>query len=191
MAISLLLPNITAAIDDISITGVVVKNYDGIVANWQSHPMVLYPDPLGFITDFSIDFKTLLRGSIAPQDISYTLHYRYLHTEVGDLSQFAKQYGDMITKVVAILNAILAVSEPYSGAVDMEVVDLAVGPREDPAGNMYHGAKYIHRFEEEQNHQTGNNNHLGLQHTPPAKPPNRSEELTSESNFIPYPFQLR
>jgi len=154
MSISLLLPQIIAAIDDITITGdsdVVIKNYDGIAANWQSQPKVLYPVPEGFITDFDIDFKTLLRGDEAPQDVSYTLHYQYLHVEVGDLSQFAKEWGDTLVNAVYIVNAFMGVSEPYSGAVDMEVVDVSFGPRNDPAGNMYHGADIAVRIMEMQN----------------------------------------
>jgi len=151
VAISLLLPSITAAIDNISVSGVVIKNYDGIAANWQSQPHVMYPNPEGFIVDFNVDFPSLLRGSSAPQDISYTLNYRYLGSEVGDLSQMPKEYGEMIDKLALILNALLGTDAPYSGKVEMQVYSVSVGARSDPVGNMYHGADIALRITEMQN----------------------------------------
>jgi len=151
MTVSLLLPNITAAIDDISVAGVVIKNYSGIAASWISQPHVMYPNPEGFITDFSIEFATLLRGASAPQDATYTLNYRYLGSEVGDLSQMPQEYSEMIAKVVLILNAFMGVDAPYSGLVEMEVTGVTVGARSDPAGNMFHGADIALRITEMQN----------------------------------------
>ena len=151
MTVSLLLADITDAIKDINISGVVVVDYDGIAASWQSQPHVLYPNPEGFIADFGLVFPTVLRGASAPQDVSYTLNYRYLGSEVGDLSQMPQEYGEMMEKVVLILNALQAVDYPYSGKVKMEVIDVSVGARSDPAGNTFHGADIALRITEMQN----------------------------------------
>ena len=151
MTISLLLPSITGAIDDISVTGVVIKNYNGIVAAWQSQPNVLYMLPDNPITGFSIEFVSLLRGGNAPQDVSYTLNYRFLGSEIGDLSNFSKEYSNSFDKVVLIVNAMMAVPAPVSGKVEMTLGAVTLGPRNDPAGNMYHGADIALNITEMQN----------------------------------------
>jgi len=151
MTISLVLTSITGAIKNLTITGVTVKDYNGIAASWQSQPNVLYPNPEGFITDFSLTFPTLMRGASADADVHYTLHYRFLGSEVGDLSQMPQEYGEMVTKVTAILNKLLATDAPYAGTVEMEVADVSIGARADPAGNMYHGADIALRITEMQN----------------------------------------
>ncbi len=140
MTITLQLASITDAIKDLSITGVTVKDYDGIAASWQSQPNVLYPNPEGFITEFSLDYKSLPRGASADVDISYTLNYRFLGTLVGDLSHMPQAYGEMIDKVADILEVLITNHAPYAGTVDLEVGNISVGARSDPAGNIYHGA---------------------------------------------------
>lgn len=151
MTVSLLLTSITGAIDNINVSGVVIKNYNGVAASWQSQPNVLYPNPEGFITDFALSFPTNLRGASAPQDVAYTLNYRFLGSEVGDLSQMPNEYSLMIDKLVLILNALQGVDAPYSGLVEMEVVGVTVGARADPAGNIFHGADIALRITEMQN----------------------------------------
>jgi len=140
MSISLLLESVTNAIAAISITGVTVKDADEVAASWKSLPNVLYPNPEGFITDFSITYQANLRGATAPLDVAYTLNYRFLGVEIGDLSQMAKQYGDMIGKVADIIAAMISTDTPYSGIVEMEVRSVSIGARADPVGNIYHGA---------------------------------------------------
>ena len=151
MSISLNLSNITAAIKNISVTGVTIKDYSGIAASWQSLPNVLYPNPEGFITNFTLDYQTVLRGGTAPVDVSYTLNYRYLGPEIGDLSQMPKEYSEMIVDLVLILNAMITTDAPYAGTVEMEVSTVLVGARSDPVGNVYHGADIALNITEMQN----------------------------------------
>lgn len=151
MTFALLLPSVTAAIDDISVSGVTIKNYSGIAGSWISQPHVMYPNPEGFIDDFSLEFQSLLRGSNAPVDVSYTLNYRYLGSEVGDLSQMPQEYSEMIAKVVLIINALMATDAPYSGKVDLQIVSVSVGARSDPVGNIFHGADLAFKVMELQN----------------------------------------
>ena len=151
MTISILLPDITDAIKDINISGVTVKDYDGIAASWQSMPNVLYPNPEGFLSDFALEYPTVLRGGSSPVDISYTLNYRFLGVEIGDLSQMPTQYAAMIEKVLAIIAAMISTDSPYSGRAEMEVVSVSVGARADPVGNAYHGADISLKVTEMQN----------------------------------------
>ena len=151
MTISLLLTDITDAIAGLSISGVTIRDVDQISANWQSVPNVLYPNPEGFISDMVLDYRSFLRGASAPVDVSYTLNYRFLNVQIGDLGNMAAQYGDMVSKLTTIINALMSEDAPYSGKVDLAVLAVSVGARADPAGNLYHGADIALRIMEQQN----------------------------------------
>jgi hypothetical protein len=148
----MLFSSVTAAIKNLTISGVTIKDYNGIAASWQSTPNVLYPNPEGFMTNFSLNYPTINRGAGAMVDISYDLNYRFLGTQVGNLGSLPVAYGDMVNKVLLIISALISEDAPYSGKVEMEVVPpISFGARADPAGNMYHGADITVRITEMQN----------------------------------------
>ena len=140
MAISSLLTSVTGAIDDISVSGVTIKNYDGIVSNWLSTPNVLYPSPESFLTGFSMEYQSFPHGATAQVNLKYTLNYRFLGTALGNMGNFPTAYADVVDKVVLIVNAIITNHSLVSGAADIELRNISFGPRDDPAGNNYHGA---------------------------------------------------
>ena len=151
MTVSLNLANIANSIAAISISGVTVKDKDEVVANWTPIPNVLYPNPDGWITDFSIDYKAITRGAAAPANFIYTLNYRFLGVQVGDLSTFPVSYSALVDKLILIINAIFSEDDPYSGGVNMELGAVDLGPKMDPAGNQYFGADFALMIEEIQN----------------------------------------
>ncbi len=152
MTISLNLANIANSIAAISIFGVTVKDKDEIVANWTSLPNVLYPKPDGWITEFSLEYDTVLRGTNAPITVIYTLNYRFLGVQSGDLSIFPIAYSSLIDKLILIINAMMAVDSPYSGKVEMELAGpVNIGPLSDPTGNMFFGADIALNIREMQN----------------------------------------
>jgi hypothetical protein len=151
MAFSLNLANIADAIAAISISGVTVKDKDQIAASWVSTPNVLYPNPDGWITDFRLEYKAIPRGSAAPVNVMYTLNYRFLGVQVGDMATMPVSYSDLVSKVIAIINAVVAVHAPYDGGVDLVVQSVDLGPMTDPAGNQYYGADLAFSVEEIQN----------------------------------------
>jgi hypothetical protein len=151
MTASLLLSNVADAIAGISVSGVTMKDRDQIAGSWISTPNVFYPNPDNWITDFSIRFDTVLQGENAPMTYIYTLNYRFLGVEVGDLATFPVAYSALVDKVVAIINALVAVPAPYSGKVQMIVNNPQLGPKDDPAGNQYFGADFALQIEEMQN----------------------------------------
>ena len=142
MSISLLVTDITDAIAGLSIPGVTVVDYDGIVANWQSMPHVMYLNPEGSITFAEPEFVTMLRGANAPMNIRYSLNYRYLDTPLGDLSNLSKQYANLYEKVFDIYNVLAGTDAPYSGKVDMSLGTVTIGARTDPAYNGFNGADF-------------------------------------------------
>lgn len=151
MAVSLKLTDIVDDIESLVIEGVTVVSLDGISASWAGKPFVLYPNPEGFITNFSLEFPSVLQGGNSPVDILYTLNYRFLSTQVGDMATLPVAYTKMVDKLTAVLNKLIETDSPYNGTVEMVVSGVTVGAREDPAGNMYDGADIALRIKEMQN----------------------------------------
>lgn len=151
MAISSLLADITEAISELSIDGVTVKDTNQIAASWVSLPNVLYPNPEEFITNFQLQYQSMPRGAEAKVDIRYTLNYRFLGTQIGDMGNLGKAYASMIGKVLLIIAAMMETTSPYDGRVDMELANVTVGARVDPAGNGFHGADIALNIVEMQN----------------------------------------
>lgn len=140
MAFSLLLSGIADAISQVSIPGVTVKDRDELAASWISTPNVLYPLDEGWITNFNLVYQAITRGADAPVNVSYTLNYRFLGTQVGDMGTFTRGYLAAVDKLITIVNALEAVHAPYDGRVDMTITVTDIGPKSDPAGNQYYGA---------------------------------------------------
>lgn len=153
MTVSLYLANITNSIAAISISGVTVKDVDELSPSWIGTPNILYPNPNppGFVTNFDIEFDSIMQGASAPMTLKYTLNYRFLGTAVGDMGTFTVAYSNIITKLVAIYNALIAVPAPYDGRITLIPRVTDIGMKEDPAGNSYHGADFALAVEELQN----------------------------------------
>lgn len=140
---NLMLTNITDAIAAISVSGVTIKDVDQISGAWNAQPNVLFPNPDAFISGFTIEYDALMQGSTAPMTITYTLSYRFLSVQIGDISAFPASYNQLVGKVTAIINAFVSVFAPYSGRVEMVVSGVSLGARQDPAGNNYFGADIL------------------------------------------------
>ncbi len=153
MTVSLNLANIANSISALSISGVTVKDKDEIVGSWTSLPNVLYPNPdgEGWITGFGLDYPTVKQGADAKIDISYTLNYRFLGVQIGDISIITAAYSALVDKLILIINTIIAMDAPYSGAVEMRVGGVSIGVRRDPAGNNFYGAAFALNIVEMQN----------------------------------------
>lgn len=152
MTASLYLSNVCDAISNISISGVTVKDRDQIGVSYQNSPNVLIPNPNGsFISGFTMRFDALMQGTNAPMTVGYTLNYRFLGTTIGSMETFTGAYSDVVSKLILIINAILATPAPYSGRIEMTLGDVSIGAKEDPAGNMFHGADFSLNIVEMQN----------------------------------------
>ena len=151
MSASLLLANVADAISQISVSGVTIKDKDQLAGSWVSLPNVFYPNPDNWITGFVIQFDSVMQGATAPMTYKYTLNYRFLGVQVGDMAVFPVSYSALVDKVIAIVNALQAIQAPYSGKVQMIVGDLQLGPKDDPSGNQFFGADFALQIEELQN----------------------------------------
>ena len=84
-------------------------------------------------------------------DTYYIPIFRYLFLQVGDMATLPVSYSALVDKVIAIINAVVAVHAPYDGGVDLVVQSVELGPMTDPAGNQYFGADLAFAVEEIQN----------------------------------------
>lgn len=141
---SLLLENICTAIAGLSVSGVDVLDTDEITASFVMHPGVLYPNTEvpGFVTQFGVDTEEDIDGNAVIKAAHYTLNYRYLDTAIGDQLTFGAVYGDLVSNLVTIVNAIFGATRPYADTVKMELGPVSIGGKTDPAGNEYHGADF-------------------------------------------------
>lgn len=151
MTVSLNLANIADAISALSVSGVTVKDKDQIAGSWVSTPNVLFPRPDGWVSNFRIVFDSVLQGTNAPMTISYTLNYRFLGVQAGDIATFPVAYSSLVDKLILIVNAIVAMYAPYSGRVEMVIGNIDIGAKVDPAGNNFFGADFSINISEMQN----------------------------------------
>jgi len=119
MTISSLLTTVTGDIANLSISGVKIVNYNGIVASWIAQPNVLYPNPENFITNFRVEYQSFLHGASAQVNFNYTLNYRFLGTQLGNLSNFPVAYSAVVDKYLLILAAIVTNHSAASGKADL------------------------------------------------------------------------
>ena len=145
------LASIVTAISDLTITGVTIKDMSEVTASWVSLPKVLYPNVDDFVTDFDLTYPTYVQDGEGPVDIKYTLNYRYLSTQVGDMATMPVQSNLVMTEVISIINKLLTVRSPYDGRVTMAAKVASIGAKMDPAGNQYFGADIALNIEEMQN----------------------------------------
>lgn len=139
MAIAL--GTVASSIAALTVNGVTIKDIDEIVPEvYQRNLPVLYPEPVEFVSGFSITIHSQGSGGSARMDIEYDLTYTFLHHVVGSDRSF-ELYDDMVAKAMQIIDAILA-NDTITGAVDIQVRDvISFGPLTDPVGTLCNGCK--------------------------------------------------
>lgn len=135
------------SISKLTVTGVTIKDLNEIPesASGMDCPMV-YPNPDGFMSNFDVERMAMASGTSNVWNVSYTLTYRFLHSEVGLGLGLFDVYDDMVDKVMDFVDKML-VSDAVTGAVDLEVQDISTfGPVSDPSGTMFHGCDIMLRI---------------------------------------------
>lgn len=140
MTVEIKLVDVVDAINNLSIAGVNIKSLDNIPESALSSLPVFYPVPNGFITEMQWSRETLGTDATKGMNLSYTLHYKYLHAVVGSGGGLLAVYSGMIIKIILILKAIFADSN-LGEAVDVTLQGISdIGVHTDPAGQtQYHG----------------------------------------------------
>ena len=129
------------SISDLNVSGVTILDLDQIPLGDLRGPM-MFPEPLGFVKNFSMVRDSFGGGTTAKMTVEYDLTYTFLHSRVGT-TRALETYPAMVDKAYEILDAILAI-ETITGAIDLTPADVVeFGPVPDPSGNMYHGCRII------------------------------------------------
>ena len=135
---------ITDSIAAISVSGVTIKDIDEIPESVAVRDCpIMYPEPDGFISGLTYTRDSTGPGSTALATVTYNMTYAYLHTKVGVGRGLFDIYGDMLTKVGLILDAII-ISDGITGVVDLTIGGaIQFGAVPDPAGNMFIGTRLV------------------------------------------------
>jgi hypothetical protein len=128
------------SISKLSVDGVTIMDIDAIPTADLRKP-VLFPEPVGFVSNFSMVRNSQGGGSVALMTVEYDLNYTFCYSPVGSLRTGLGTYGPMVDKAFEILDAIIAIDE-ITGAVDLTPGEIPIfGVVADPSGNQYNGCK--------------------------------------------------
>lgn len=145
MTVAVNLVTVADSISNLSISGVTIKDIDQIPDSASMLCPLLIPQPNGFVSDISPSFETFGSNGGAKMNLSYTLNYVFLHSEIGSGINTFAGYSDLMTKLAAIFVAIMS-NDAISGAVDIRLQSVGnVGVISDPAGNEYWGVLFSFR----------------------------------------------
>jgi len=126
----------------LNISGVKIRDMDEISATFSDRDCpVLYPEPAGFVTNFTVTRDSFGPPALAKKTATYVLHYTFLFAPVGTMRELEK-YGAMVEMAFAILDAVI-LNEDLAGSLEFDPQDtLEFGPVPDPAGNVYFGCRF-------------------------------------------------
>ena len=140
MTADIKLEDVASAITLLNVSGINVRDIDNIPANAKTILPVLYPVPNGFVTDLAWSRESFGNDDTRAMNLTYILHYKYLHAVVGSGGGLLTVYARMIENIIKILQAIFTDSN-LGGAVDVTLNTISdIGVHTDPAGELqYHG----------------------------------------------------
>lgn len=130
--------SVIAAIGNLSVSGVTMKDLTEIPQEGGARGAICYPDPNKPISGLSVT-RDSFGGAAAKMTAHYTLHFIFLHSPIGSGRGLFDVYADAVAKYLLIYDAILATVN-LTGCVDFNIDggDFA-SPVADPAGNQFHG----------------------------------------------------
>jgi hypothetical protein len=109
---------------------------------------VLFPEPVNFVTDFSMTRDSFGGGSVAKMTVLYTLHYTFCYTQIGAARTGLDAYIGAVEMAALILDAVLDI-DTFSGGIDIQPIEVSeFGPVPDPAGNQYLGCRFAFQVQE-------------------------------------------
>lgn len=145
MTVSIGLATVADSISNLSISGVTIKDIDQIPDSAAMLCPLLIPQPNGFVSDINPEFQSFGSNAAQKMDLSYTLNYLYLHAEVGSGINSYLIYSGLITKLIAIIAAIMS-NDKITGLVDMKLQSVSqIGVITDPSGAEFWGIQFSFR----------------------------------------------
>jgi hypothetical protein len=149
MTITMGYSTVADSISGLSIAGITVKDISAIPEAVQRLTPILFPQPTDFITGMEIKRQSYGGAGTPAMDMTYTLNYVFLQSEVGSGRGLFSVYPALISNIAKIVKAILE-NDNITGAVDMEMPSVTtIGSITDPAGNEYWGALFALKITEQ------------------------------------------
>lgn len=145
MTITINIETIATAISQLNISGVRIIDIDNIPDTARLLCPVMIPNvdnPAGFWTDIQMTRASTGGAGSALMDLTYNLHYIYLHCEAKSGTNNYSTHASAIHSLTNILKAIFE-NDDIDGAVDMVINNIGgVGVFKDPAGIEYVGVMF-------------------------------------------------
>lgn len=133
---------IATAIAALSVSGVAIKDLTAVPeAVVHRDCPILFPDAENFISLKGVDRQTLGDDSGAFKFVNYTLHYVFLHSQVGAERGLAKVAQDAISKLYAVIAALIA-NENALNATGLTPKHSQLRVLLEPSGKLsFHGCR--------------------------------------------------
>jgi hypothetical protein len=138
---------VTDSIAALTVAGLHIQALD-IPPDATRQTPILFPEPVNFLTDFTMVRDSFGGGSSALMTVTYQLHYTFCFVPIGSGRTGLDLYSDMTAMVAAIFDAIMAI-DTLTGAIDIQpLAATEFGPVPDPAGNQYLGCRLAFQISE-------------------------------------------
>ena len=140
---SLQIVTVADSISKLSVTGVTIKDLDGIPEEVSVRDCpVLFPNPDGFITNARVIRRSAGSATDASKDVYYTLNYIFLYSPVGQGRGLFQVFPQLVTKAAAIMDTIIS-NDTITGLVDITPrINGEIGVVEDTAGSKFFGCMF-------------------------------------------------
>jgi len=138
------------SISKLRVVGVTIKDLDQIPQAVDKRRPTMYPIPEMAASDFDVIRQSQGGAGTALMDVRYNINYRFCCFTVGSGRSIADVYDGFFSRLVLIMNAILA-ADAVTGLVDIEEWHWTFGIVEDPSGNEFYGCDLTMKVLEFQN----------------------------------------
>ena len=148
MTVDVQIGTVIGSIAGLSISGVNIKDIDEIPENAEMFLPCLFLNPDEPISEIAPEFVTTGSMGTAKMNLSYTLHYLYLHAKVGSSLTLNALLPGLITSLSLIFEAIMS-NDVITGAVDIRLNAMpSIGVITGPTGAQFHGCALSFRVTE-------------------------------------------
>ena len=143
MTAVLQIATITAAIADVTITGLTISDFAGIPEQVDTRATAqLFPDPDVFVTELVVTNAT--HGyNTAAKNADYKLNYVLAYKNIEAGRRFSDHIPAMVTMLGDIIETLTTTDFSAAGALHFDISVPFMGKIIDPAGNAFLGAKII------------------------------------------------
>ena len=102
---------------------------------------VLYPEPVGLVSEIAVEYDSFGPGSSAKITVTYDLLYTLCFAKIGSERGLFTIEQEFLKTVEAVLTAFIT-NDSLTGAVEIHPKEITnFGPVADPAGNTFHGCQ--------------------------------------------------